>query len=730
MVTPTPWGNPLDVSMSKGGQFNLNTAAFADGSFVAVWKDASREGADPDAVRGQLFNADGSKRGSEFIINSTFKGSQYEPAVTVLADGRFVVAWTDNSETDDPSSTGIRARIFNADGTAFNRTGTPGGDADFQVNGTLKEGQQETPSIAALTNGGFVIVFRDQETGYAYAQTFDVHGLHAGEEVASRKTSGVPTVIASTDGYRVFDVSGGKIYTRNFYTDGREPSAESLISAPETNSSDLNVTRLSDNRYVVTWLTMVLPEGASKPIFSNRAQIYNADGSKFGAEISISGSDAASQYLNGVTALPNGGFAVSLVSNMQPEPSESDLFDIGLISFDANGNKIGTNMKLGQVSARSLESIHLSTLTDGRVIISWDTLNETDGATVRGQIVDARTAGVSLPGSAGNDEYYGSDFNDDLNGAAGDDKLVGGDGNDTLTGGTGSDTLDGGMGDDTYTYDAEDVIIDAGGRDTLIVSSHYTLDSTSVLENLTASGTAAITLTGNSTHNRLTGNDAANTLNGGDGDDTLDGAGGADRLVGGKGNDVYYVNHKSDIVVEAKSGGTDTVYTRIGYTLGTHLEKLIGEGSGSIALTGNASSNTVTGNAGKNTIKGQGGNDIIDGGLGNDVLYGGKGKDAFVFSTALNKSKNVDRIADFNVKDDTIRLDNAIFTKLAKTGKLNKAFFKIGSKAKDKNDYIVYDSKKGVLSYDADGSGKKHGLVKFATLSKDLKMTAADFIVI
>ncbi|MCG7392258.1 cadherin domain-containing protein [Microvirga sp. ACRRW] len=146
----------------------------------------------------------------------------------------------------------------------------------------------------------------------------------------------------------------------------------------------------------------------------------------------------------------------------------------------------------------------------------------------------------------------------------------------------------------------------------------------------------------------------------------------------------------------------------------------------------------VTGSAGKDTIKGGIGNDVISGGSGDDFLYGGvgndtlrgnAGKDAFVFDSKLDKSRNVDKIVDFNVKDDTIRLENAIFKKLTKTGTLNKSFFTIGPKAKDANDYIIYDNKKGILYYDADGSGKG-AAVKFATITKNLKMTAADFLVI
>jgi Ca2+-binding RTX toxin-like protein len=144
---------------------------------------------------------------------------------------------------------------------------------------------------------------------------------------------------------------------------------------------------------------------------------------------------------------------------------------------------------------------------------------------------------------------------------------------------------------------------------------------------------------------------------------------------------------------------------------------------------------TVTGGTDSDTIKGGSGADKLKGGLGKDILTGGKGKDAFVFDTKPNKTSNLDKITDFNVKDDGIWLENKVFTKLGKKGSesnpalLNKDFFVKGSKAKDKNDYVVYDNKKGVLYYDADGSGKGKA-VEIATISKNLDLTNKDFFVI
>ena len=96
---------------------------------------------------------------------------------------------------------------------------------------------------------------------------------------------------------------------------------------------------------------------------------------------------------------------------------------------------------------------------------------------------------------------------------------------------------------------------------------------------------------------------------------------------------------------------------------------------------------------------------------------------------------NFDTIRDFNAKDDSLYLENAIFKKLGKKGaeanpaKLDKKFFTVGDKAKEKDDYVIYNKKTGVLSYDADGSGKGQA-VEFALLKNKASLKYDDFFVI
>lgn len=147
-----------------------------------------------------------------------------------------------------------------------------------------------------------------------------------------------------------------------------------------------------------------------------------------------------------------------------------------------------------------------------------------------------------------------------------------------------------------------------------------------------------------------------------------------------------------------------------------------------------ASPSEAHGGRGNDAIFGSIGNDIIWGGTGNDALKGGRGKDVFVFDTKADRKTNFDKLTDLSVADDTIWLDNKVFAKLGSGSptapkKLSAKFFTIGDGAKDLNDHLIYNSKTGVLSYDADGSGAGKA-VDVALFKPGLKLTYKDFLII
>jgi Ca2+-binding RTX toxin-like protein len=148
----------------------------------------------------------------------------------------------------------------------------------------------------------------------------------------------------------------------------------------------------------------------------------------------------------------------------------------------------------------------------------------------------------------------------------------------------------------------------------------------------------------------------------------------------------------------------------------------------------------LVGTSAKNTLAGQGGDDTINGKSNRDVLVGGAGSDTFVFDTKLAKS-NTDTIKDFKAKDDAIWLDKDLFKSnksfyksLKKASednpiKLGKAFFVSGEKAKDGNDYLVYNKKSGILSYDKNGS-EAGGFVEIAKFSNKAAVSHLDIFII
>ena len=153
------------------------------------------------------------------------------------------------------------------------------------------------------------------------------------------------------------------------------------------------------------------------------------------------------------------------------------------------------------------------------------------------------------------------------------------------------------------------------------------------------------------------------------------------------------------------------------------IENLTGSGHRDI-LRGDNGVNVLSGLDGNDTLEGLGGADTLIGGQGHDTL----GQDAFLFDTGLNAATNVDLIVDFNVADDTIRLDDAVFGGL-NGGTLAANQFVIGAAAQDGDDRIVYDDATGALFHHLYGAGGA-AAVQFATVSAGLALTNLDFFVV
>jgi len=785
-VTPTVWKsigqvNTTDTGPNGNAQSASKIIGLAGGGFLVAWEDntSALTGFEPNDVIGQRYDALGNKVGSEFVASWNYLDLDQKRAdIIALPNGGFAVAYQTTDATG-PFGLGdlenVAVEISDASG-AYVRTD------DFREGLAGQAGIDDTfPAVSAFSDGGYVLAYEKNSggatdiVGYLVGST----GLKSSEFTIDTIVAGnalAPQLAALTGSLNkayatVYeDATAGSIRVVLRNEAGVVPGANGVASSGIANSNP-EIAALAGGGFVVVWQD---GNGDGPGNTGIKARLYSSTGVAQGVAFSANFTTKTGvQDKPTVTALSDGGFVVTWQNGSGIK---------GQV-FAATGAAVGAEFAIAAPAGATMSDPQISLLADGRFAVSFTATSAAGNDDVHAVIFDPRVGpvngtsgadvltslagGATGRGFAGVDTLHGLGGSDTLEGGAGADTLVGGDGagKDTATyagsnsgvtvnlatnahsggdaagdslsgienltgsahadqltgngaanilnGGGGTDTLRGGIGNDIYVTDGGDIIAELANQGTDTVQSSVSLSLGSNLENLTLTGTAAINGTGNTLANTVTGNAAANVLNGGIG---------VDRLVGGAGNDSYIADG-GDVIVEAAGQGTDVVRSTANCTLTANVETLVLTGAAGINGVGNTIANTIVGNTGAN---------VLNGGLGNDILTGGAGSDAFLFNTALNASANVDRITDFNVPADTIRLDNAVMAGLGTIlGTLAVAKFwkSTTGLAHDADDRIIYDTDSGRLFYDANGSAAG-GAVHFATVGVNLALTNADFVVI
>ncbi len=208
-------GTDLDVSIqgqqySPGGrpllsEFQVNThttyrqdnprvTAGADGNFMVVWNHCESVvdsyGRCPANIRGQRFAADESMQEGEFQVNSYTTGNQDIAFVTSDPDGGFVVVWHSmGSSESDTAGLSIQGQRYGADGSRI-------GD-EFQVN-SYTTGYQGYPSVAADSEGNFVVVWQSEGSGETDTSATSIQGRRLSPPYADA-TGGSATALYLND---------------------------------------------------------------------------------------------------------------------------------------------------------------------------------------------------------------------------------------------------------------------------------------------------------------------------------------------------------------------------------------------------------------------------------------------------------------------------------------------------------------------------------------------------
>ncbi|SDB03770.1 calcium-binding protein [Bauldia litoralis] len=192
-------GRIVSTSGVVGGQFtifsqtdnstNPDAAALTNGNYVVVYEDEFGGSNTDIDVKFTIVNPVGAVVTSGTIASRTTLEDDVH--VTALSGGGFVAVWADD-EGDGAGDPGIRARIYDNSGVALG--------AAFTVN-TSTTGNQNEPDITALADGGFVIVWDDDNTDQVRGQRYDAAGNKVGTEfLAGTGNPTDPTVAQLGDG--------------------------------------------------------------------------------------------------------------------------------------------------------------------------------------------------------------------------------------------------------------------------------------------------------------------------------------------------------------------------------------------------------------------------------------------------------------------------------------------------------------------------------------------------
>lgn len=321
-------------SLKNGDQLNAEVVALQNGDFIVTWLTDNTNEADPDAVKMQRFTAAGEKIGGEKILNEVSAESQGAPNLLELDNGNIVYTWSSHDATfgeiilkakildeagnvvkaefnlspidtvgngpqlaklsngdfvvtftaKDSSQDGIKFSIFKADGTAL---------VSDQIANIVETSFQTSPDVVALSDGRFVIVWTNYNTGsgdgdsgaimmriYASDGTAETTeevlnnlatGGQAGPSVSALPAGGYVVTWQSADASQ--DGSGNAIKARQFYDNGDPMGGEYLVNS-EADDSQLSTevaTTVNDD-FVITWHTYNAAQDGNS--FAVKAQTF------------------------------------------------------------------------------------------------------------------------------------------------------------------------------------------------------------------------------------------------------------------------------------------------------------------------------------------------------------------------------------------------------------------------------------------------------------------------
>lgn len=691
IADPTGAANLADAQISRAGfQYEPHVAALTFGGYVIAYRDA------PGVVDGDIrIRIQGTSGLIDMAVTTAGGGVDVEPVVAGLADGTFVVAWRTGST--------LTARLFNQAGaavsdefvvtTALTLDATSDGSTpSFSVAGLAGGRFVVTWSDGSNTLG-------DNNGGAVHARLYDPTLIFT----ESHDTVTLPSPNGTWQALGGFDIVTGTSGTDRIYGNANidtlhgEGGSDFLYGGGDLD----NLYGGADNDVLFGYdgpLNGFADDNSNDYLIGGGGadEMRGGGGDDvFGFE---TGDAATGEIVDGGAGTDNLSISgtnyfvdVSLIS------IEKILLTSGVTTFSASqlGNGLSMNLDVRALGTSSLDFqlgatniINLSSLTFSSGWLSGGTLgiqgngnaNVITGSSV-GDVIQGGGGSDQIFGGAGADQLFGAEqtdflffdqFDTSINGGADYDyaffvgtggftidmaahqleAVQGGAGADTINGSGwtgslapglsingmgGADTLRGGGGNDTIYFDSLDTVVDGGnGTDFAWAFGQTTAVTLSMLSasiEIAWGGEGGDTLNGASKSEELQivgwgGNDV---MTGGTARNIIVGGDGADQMTGGIVGDQLYFDHL-DTVVNG-GGGFDYafVHNSAGVSIdyaASQIESVFGGFfNDNLDASGMSTTAYLLGNTGADQLRGGFGDDLLWFDADDTVVIGGAGYD-------------------------------------------------------------------------------------------------------
>ena len=287
----------------------------ADGGFVVVWTDS---GSGEQRIYRRQYDVSGAPIDAGAQVNLYDNDRQFDARVAALEGGGYVISW--RSIGQDGSESGVYAQLYDASG------GRVGGET--RVN-SFTSGTQYDPDIVALKDGGYLIVWvslgQNPESTYStYAQRFDAAGAPLGGEMLMAPGL-FPSITQLADGTLILALQTPDdiIYFERFDLSGTPiGSARVDLSVFASDLLTHQVVALADGGFAIAY-TYNRVDGSGYGVFTKQ---YDATGTPIGGRTQVNTYSTSNQNHPAIAALDGGGYVVVWDSNLQ------DGSDLGVYS--------------------------------------------------------------------------------------------------------------------------------------------------------------------------------------------------------------------------------------------------------------------------------------------------------------------------------------------------------------------------------------------------------------